>query len=57
MSIADETRMTAFPEVEKVVYEGRDSDNPLAFRWYNPEEVVEGKTMKEHLRFLSLIHI
>ena len=51
MSIANEKRMTAFPEVEQVQYEGRDSDNPLAFRWYNPEEIVEGKTMKEHLRF------
>jgi xylose isomerase len=43
--------MTAFPEVTKIRYEGPDSDNPLAFRWYNPDEVVEGKTMKEHLRF------
>ena len=43
--------MSAFPEVTKIRYEGPDSDNPLAFRWYNPEEVVEGKTMKEHLRF------
>jgi xylose isomerase len=43
--------MTAFPEVTKVQYEGPQSDNPLAFRWYNPDEVVAGKTMKEHLRF------
>jgi len=43
--------MTAFPTVEKVRYEGPESKNPLAFRWYNEEEVVEGKTMKEHLRF------
>lgn len=43
--------MTAFPEVDKIKYEGPDSDNPLAFRWYNPEEVVEGKTMRDHLRF------
>ncbi|MFK8111482.1 MAG: xylose isomerase [Rubripirellula sp.] len=43
--------MTAFPEIEKICYEGPQSDNPLAFRWYNPEEVIEGKTMKEHLRF------
>ncbi|MFT7633782.1 MAG: xylose isomerase, partial [Mariniblastus sp.] len=34
----------AFPEIEKIKYEGPDSSNPLAFRWYNPEEVVEGKT-------------
>ena len=51
MSIANEKRMIAFPEVDKIVFEGPDSDNPLAFRWYNPEEIVEGKTMKEHLRF------
>jgi xylose isomerase len=43
--------MTAFPEVPKIKYEGPDSDNPLAFRWYNPDEVVAGKTMKDHLRF------
>jgi xylose isomerase len=47
------TRSTrpAFPDVSKIQYEGPDSKNPLAFRHYNPEEVVEGKTMKEHLRF------
>lgn len=43
--------MTAFPEVDKIRYEGPDSKNPLAFRWYNEDEVVEGKTMKEHMRF------
>ncbi|MCL4104774.1 UNVERIFIED_CONTAM: hypothetical protein GTU68_034213 [Idotea baltica] len=43
--------MSAFPEVSKIKYEGPKSDNPLAFRWYNPDEVVAGKTMKEHLRF------
>ena len=41
----------AFPEINKIQYEGPGSDNPLAFRWYNPDELVEGKTMKEHLRF------
>ncbi|PQO34667.1 xylose isomerase [Bremerella cremea] len=43
--------MTAFPNVGKIEYEGPESRNPLAFRWYNPDEVVEGKTMKEHFRF------
>ncbi len=43
--------MSAFPDVEKIRYEGPDSKNPLAFRWYNENEVVEGKTMKEHFRF------
>ena len=43
--------MSAFPEISKIKFEGPDSDNPLAFRWYDENEVVEGKTMKEHLRF------
>ncbi len=43
--------MSAFPTVPMIQFEGPQSDNPLAFRWYNPDEVVEGKTMKEHLRF------
>ena len=43
--------MPAFPEVSKIQYEGPDSTNPLAFRWYNEGEMVEGKSMKEHLRF------
>jgi xylose isomerase len=43
--------MAAFPEIQKISYEGPDSKNPLAFRWYDPDEVVEGKTMKEHFRF------
>jgi len=43
--------MSAFPEINTIQYEGPDSDNPLAFRWYNPEEIVEGKSMKDHLRF------
>ncbi len=40
-----------FPEVDKVKFEGRTSTNPLAFRYYDPEQVVGGKTMEEHLRF------
>ncbi|MBS2209998.1 xylose isomerase [Carboxylicivirga mesophila] len=40
-----------FPGIGKIAYEGRDSKNPMAFRWYNPEQVIAGKTMKEHLRF------
>lgn len=43
--------MAAFPEVDKIAYEGPDSKNPLAFRWYNEDEVVEGASMKDHLRF------
>lgn len=41
----------AFPEISKIAYEGPQSRNPLAFRWYNASEKVEGKTMAEHLRF------
>ena len=41
----------AFPKIPQIPYEGPDSLNPLAFKHYNPAEVVEGKTMKEHLRF------
>jgi xylose isomerase len=40
-----------FPEVKRVQFEGRQSKNPLAFRYYNPEQVIGGKTMAEHLRF------
>src|SRR3990167_7244969 len=43
--------MPAFPEVSKIRYEGPQSKNPLAFRYYNPEETVEGKSMRDHLRF------
>ncbi|MBM3832171.1 MAG: xylose isomerase [Verrucomicrobia bacterium] len=42
---------SAFPEVSKIEYDGPQSKNPLAFRHYHPDEIVEGKTMKEHLRF------
>jgi len=43
--------MSWFPNVPQIRYEGRDSDNPFAFKHYNPQEVVLGKTMEEHLRF------
>lgn len=43
--------MAAFPEIDKIRYEGPDSKNPLAFRWYNEGEKIEGKTMRDHLRF------
>lgn len=41
----------AFPKIPRIPYEGPTSKNPLAFKHYNPDEVIEGKTMKEHLRF------
>src|SRR3954462_2905498 len=43
--------MAYFPEVPRISYKGPDSTDPLSFRHYNPDERVEGKTMKEHLRF------
>src|SRR5690625_1886277 len=43
--------MAYFKEVEKVKYEGRHSDNPYAFKFYNPEEKVGDKTMEEILRY------
>lgn len=43
--------MGYFDSVSKISYEGKDSKNPLSFKHYNPQEVVMGKTMEEHLRF------
>ena len=43
--------MAFFPEVSKIRYEGPHSTIPLSFRHYNPDELVEGKPMREHLRF------
>jgi len=40
-----------FSKIPQISYEGPTSKNPWAFKWYNPEELVEGKTMAEHLRF------
>ncbi|MGX5664536.1 xylose isomerase [Rhizobium daejeonense] len=40
-----------FGDIQKVKYEGPDSTNPLAYRYYNPDEVVLGKRMEDHLRF------
>jgi xylose isomerase len=40
-------------DVPKIEFEGTGSKNPLAFKHYNPEEVIEGKTMREHLRFAA----
>ena len=42
-----------FPEVPKIKFEGPKSKNPLAFKHYNPDELVEGKSMREHLRFAA----
>ncbi|MED3899910.1 xylose isomerase [Priestia megaterium] len=44
-------KINYFESANKVLYEGKDSKNPLAFKYYNPDEVVGGKTMKDQLRF------
>lgn len=41
----------AFPGIGKIEYEGVKSRNPLTFRWYNPDQIVSGRKMKDHLRF------
>jgi xylose isomerase len=38
-------------DVKKINFEGADSKNPFSFKHYNPDEVVEGKKMRDHLRF------
>jgi len=40
-----------FKGIGQIKFEGLESDNPLAFRWYDENKVVAGKTMKEHMRF------
>ena len=40
-----------FPNIGKIGYEGPKSKNALSYKHYNPDEVVEGKTMRDHLRF------
>ena len=42
---------TDFFDIDKIPFEGPDSTNPLAFRFYDPDEVVMGKRMEDHLRF------
>ena len=43
--------MAYFETVNKIQYEGARSTNPFAFKYYNPEEKINGKTMEEILRF------
>lgn len=40
-----------FKEINKISFEGQKSKNPLAFKWYDPERIVAGKPLKDHLRF------
>lgn len=43
--------MKYYSDIDKIKYEGSKSTNPFAFKYYNPEEVVMGKKMKDHLKF------
>jgi xylose isomerase len=43
--------MAAFPDIQKAEFGGPDSKNPLAFRFYDEAELVEGLPMKDHFRF------
>lgn len=45
------TQQAYFKNIDTIRFEGRESDNPLAFKWYDENRVVAGKTLKEHLRF------
>lgn len=43
--------MKSYAEINHIPYEGRGSSEAFAFKYYNPDEVIAGKTMKEHLKF------
>ena len=45
--------MSYFPEIPRITYEGPKSKNPFAFKHYNADELVEGKPMRQHLRFAA----
>ena len=45
------TKQSYFKNIETIKFEGRESTNPLAFKWYDANRIVAGKTLKEHLRF------
>ena len=51
MSLNTLSKTEFFTGIEPIKFEGRESDNPLAFKWYDENRIVAGKTMKEHLRF------
>ena len=45
------TKREYFPGISKVKFEGKESRNPMAFRYYNPEKVVYGRKMKDWFKF------
>jgi len=42
---------TYFKGIDTIKYEGKESDNPLAFKYYNPDQLIAGKKMSEHFKF------
>ena len=40
-----------FKKIKDIKYEGKDSDNPFAFKYYNPDQIVAGKSMRDHFKF------
>jgi len=40
-----------FKDIKKIKFEGRESKDPLAFRWYDENRVIRGKKMKDHFKF------
>jgi len=50
MKVIDTTR-SYFKNIPEIRYEGQETDNPFAFRWYDENRMIAGKSMKEHLRF------
>jgi xylose isomerase len=40
-----------FKNIPQIKFEGVESDNPLAFRWYDENKMIAGKSMKDNLRF------
>lgn len=43
--------MAHFPKIKTIPYKGPRNTDPLSFRHYNPQEIIEGKTLKDHMRF------
>ena len=42
-----------FPAIPAIPFEGKESDNPLAFKFYDRQKIIAGKSMEEHLRFAA----
>jgi xylose isomerase len=40
-----------FPGIPQIAFEGPKSDNPLSFKYFNPDEIIDGRSLRDHLRF------